>query len=107
MASHIPTPAGRESSSVMPSAIVKRSVAVGGHKTSVSLEDAFWHSLKEIARSREMNLSDLVGYIDGHRDHGNLSSHIRLFVLEYVRAEVQTMSDARTALNASAMSNSV
>ncbi len=65
----------------MNSAVMKRSVVVRGHKTSVSLEDAFWQRLKEIAKSRDTTLSDLVGYIDGHRD-GNLSSAIRLFVLE-------------------------
>lgn len=66
----------------MNSAVIKRSVVVHGHKTSVSLEDAFWQRLKDIAKSRDTTLSDLVGYIDGHRDSGNLSSAIRLFVLE-------------------------
>ena len=76
----------------MKSAIVKRSIVIRGHKTSVSLEDAFWRGLKEIARSRGMTLSKIIGFIDGHRNHGNLSSTIRLFVLEYGRAEAVTRS---------------
>lgn len=70
-------------------AIVKRSIVVRGHKTSVSIEDAFWSILKEITRSRDMTLSDLVSEIDSQRSHGNLSSHIRLFVLEWARAPRQ------------------
>ena len=61
----------------------KRSIVIAGHKTSVSLEDAFWKGLKEIAAGRDVTLSDLVGAIDSERVHGNLSSVIRLFVLEY------------------------
>src|ERR1700730_6777899 len=70
----------------MKSQVAKRSVVVAGHKTSVSLEDAFWTSLKEIAGRRDLTLSDLVAAIDSQRDHGNLSSAIRLFVLEFYRA---------------------
>src|SRR5262249_23649689 len=69
----------------MKSSIVKRSIVVGGHKTSVSLEDAFWNLLKEIAKGRDETVSDLVGEIDTDRQHGNLSSAIRLFVLDRVR----------------------
>src|SRR3974390_469871 len=64
----------------MKSPVIKRSIVIAGHKTSVSLEDAFWRGLKEIANSRHMTLSDLVGGIDTERKHGNLSSAIRLFV---------------------------
>ena len=70
----------------MKSSVVKRSVVVGGHKTSVSLEDAFWRGLKEIAASRRVPLGDLVGSIDTQRQHGNLSSAIRLFVLNHYQA---------------------
>ena len=70
----------------MKSPVVKRSIVIAGHKTSVSLEDAFWKGLKEIAGARNMTLSDLVATIDGGRHHGNLSSAIRLFVLEHYRA---------------------
>jgi predicted DNA-binding ribbon-helix-helix protein len=66
----------------MKSLVAKRSVVLAGHKTSVSLEDAFWRGLKDIAASRCMNLSDIVSSIDTVRKHGNLSSAIRLFVLE-------------------------
>ena len=69
----------------MKSSIVKRSIVVGGHKTSVSLEDAFWNLLKEIAKKRDETVSDLVAAIDTDRQHGNLSSAIRLFVLDRVR----------------------
>ena len=69
----------------MKSLIVKRSVIIDGHKTSVSLEDPFWTDLKKIAHAQQMTLSALVAEIDGTREHGNLSSAIRLFVLRHVR----------------------
>ncbi len=72
----------------MNSPVVKRSIVIAGHKTSVSLEDAFWQGLKEIATGRDMTLSDLVASIDTGRHQGNLSSAIRLFVLDYYRAQV-------------------
>ena len=70
----------------MKSPVVKRSIVIAGHKTSVSLEDAFWRGLKEIAAARSMTLSDLVASIDTGRDLGNLSSAIRLFVLDHYRS---------------------
>jgi predicted DNA-binding ribbon-helix-helix protein len=70
----------------MKSPVVKRSIVIAGHKTSVSLEDAFWQGLKQIAAERTMTLSDMVASIDTDRRHGNLSSAIRLFVLDYYRA---------------------
>src|SRR5262245_2909238 len=76
----------------MKSRVVKRSIVVNGHKTSVSLEDEFWSALKVIAGKRFMNLSDLVTAIDGQRQHGNLSCAIRLFVLDFYRSRA---SDAR------------
>jgi predicted DNA-binding ribbon-helix-helix protein len=69
----------------MKSPVVKRSIVIAGHKTSVSLEDAFWKGLKEIAGDRDLTLSDLVATIDSERQHGNLSSAIRLFVLDHYR----------------------
>jgi predicted DNA-binding ribbon-helix-helix protein len=68
------------------SPVVKRSVVVGGHKTSVSLEEAFWSSMKEISVERAMTLSELVGEVDAARQQGNLSSAIRLFVLDHFRS---------------------
>jgi predicted DNA-binding ribbon-helix-helix protein len=67
------------------SSVCKRSIVVAGHKTSVSLEDAFWKSLKEIAAERDMTLAQLVATIDADREHANLSSAIRLFVLGIYR----------------------
>ena len=72
----------------MKSPVVKRSIVIAGHKTSVSLEDAFWQCLKEIATGREMTLSEMVAAIDTDRRHGNLSSAIRLFVLDHYRTQV-------------------
>ncbi|MGC1780224.1 MAG: ribbon-helix-helix domain-containing protein [Xanthobacteraceae bacterium] len=71
----------------MKSPVVKRSIVIAGHKTSVSLEDAFWKSLKDIAGERRITLSDLVASIDTERRHGNLSSAIRLFVLDHFQAK--------------------
>jgi predicted DNA-binding ribbon-helix-helix protein len=73
----------------MKSPVVKRSIIVAGHKTSVSLEDAFWKALKEIAGDRSLTLSDLVSEIDTGRREGNLSSAIRLFVLDHYRAHAR------------------
>jgi predicted DNA-binding ribbon-helix-helix protein len=67
----------------MKSPIVKRSIVVHGHKTSVSLEHQFWYSLKEIALAREVTISNLITEIDDERAHGNLSSALRLFVLNH------------------------
>ena len=72
----------------MKSLIVKRSVVLGGHKTSVSLEDAFWKSLKQIAASGKMTVSELLTAIDSGWHHGNLSSAIRRFVLNFYREQL-------------------
>lgn len=79
----------------MKSPVVKRSIVIAGHKTSVSLEDAFWKGLKDIANGRELTLSDLVATIDTDRRHGNLSSAIRLFVLDHYRAQAGDDRDAQ------------
>ena len=65
-------------------AIVKRSVRIAGHATSISLEAAFWRALCDIAASRSMSVNALVSAIDESRG-GNLSSAIRLFVLDSAR----------------------
>lgn len=70
----------------MKSPVVKRSIVVGGHKTSVSLEEAFWNGMKEISGQRSMTLSEMVGEIDNNRQQGNLSSAIRLFVLDHFKS---------------------
>ena len=69
----------------MKSQVIKRSVVLNGHKTSISLEDAFWSTLKEIAQAQGATVSQTVTEIDKSRRGGSLSSAIRLFVLDYVR----------------------
>ncbi|EKS31365.1 MAG: ribbon-helix-helix domain-containing protein [Afipia felis] len=81
----------------MKSPVVKRSIVVAGHKTSVSLEEAFWNGMKEISSARGMTLSELVGEIDGQRKQGNLSSAIRLFVLDHYRSMTQGPSQSNDA----------
>ena len=73
----------------MKSAIVKRSIIIRGHKTSISLEDVFWDHLWNMARAQQCTLSKLVAEIDEGRQDGNLSSAIRVFILEYFRAKRQ------------------
>jgi predicted DNA-binding ribbon-helix-helix protein len=72
----------------MKTSVAKRSIAVAGRKTSVSLEDAFWTTLKKIADGRHLTLSELVAAIDNKRQRGNLSSAIRLFVLDFYRNQI-------------------
>ena len=74
----------------MKSSVIKRSIMINGHKTSVSLEDAFWRGLKDIARGQQATLSNVVAEIDKARKRGNLSSAIRLFVLDQVRGPATT-----------------
>ena len=74
---------------LMKSPVVKRSIIIGGHKTSVSLEDAFWTDLKEIAHSQGATVSKLIAQIDDTRQQGNLSSAIRLYVLKHIRTHGQ------------------
>lgn len=72
------------------STVIKKSVVVAGHKTSISLEEPFWRELRSIAKGLGVQLSELVGRIDAERHHSNLSSAIRLFVFDY-----RTNADAR------------
>lgn len=76
-----------------PGTIQKRSVVVAGHATSVSLEGAFWEVLQEIAAARHISINQLIAEIDDQRT-GNLSSAIRLFVLDHLRA--LAADDSRT-----------
>ena len=73
----------------MKSSVVRRSVIIGRRKTSVSLEEAFWSDLRKIARAQEATVSELVTKIDGACQHANLSSAIRLFVLEHIRTNTK------------------
>ncbi len=66
---------------VAPTAIVKHSLVVAGHRTSISLEDAFWQALKAAAVARGLSISALVAEIDADRGEANLSSAIRVHLL--------------------------
>jgi predicted DNA-binding ribbon-helix-helix protein len=86
----------------MKSLVVKRSIALAGRETSVSLEDAFWKRLKEIAGHQGTTLSDLVAAIDSRRQHRNLSSALRIFVLDFYCSqndEVASLSPAERMRN--------
>jgi predicted DNA-binding ribbon-helix-helix protein len=68
------------------SRILKRSIMIAGHGTSVSLEPEFWEGLKELAHHRRISLAQLVAGLDAERqEEGNLSSALRLAVLAYYR----------------------
>jgi len=82
----------------MKSPVVKRSIVIDGHKTSVSLEDAFWSGLKEIASDRNLTLSKLVGAIESARVTGNLSSALRLFVLDHYRTLISSVVGSRNSV---------
>jgi predicted DNA-binding ribbon-helix-helix protein len=69
----------------MKSRIIKRTVVIGGRKTSITLEDAFWSGLKEIAQAKGATVAQTVTEIDTTRQQKNLSSAIRLFVLGHIR----------------------
>jgi len=67
--------------------IVKHSLAIAGHRTSVSLEEAFWEALKTIAVQRGVSISSLVAEIDSDRGEANLSSALRVYVLKAVQGQ--------------------
>ena len=79
--------------------VAKHSIIIHGRKTSVSLEDAFWSDLKQIAHAQQASLCELIARIDQARDHSNLSSAIRLFVLDHFQNENKRVdvADARDA----------
>lgn len=86
-------------SSLAGSGITKRSVRVAGHPTSVSLEDAFWTALRDIAAARGQSLNTLLAEIDAARitagadaASANLSSAIRVYVLEWYRGNTTPQS---------------
>jgi predicted DNA-binding ribbon-helix-helix protein len=81
----------------MKSTVHKHSILLGGHRTSVSLEDAFWQALKEVARENRVTVSCMADQIDKAREHHNLSSAIRLFVLNHYRSRNQPPVDVRAA----------
>jgi predicted DNA-binding ribbon-helix-helix protein len=81
------------------SLIVKRSILIAARKTGVSLEDAFWVGLKEVAADHNMTPSDLVTTINSKRKHNNLSSSVRLFVLDHALPQ---QTDGLPSINAEA-----
>jgi predicted DNA-binding ribbon-helix-helix protein len=83
----------------MNSPIIKRSIILHAHKTSVSLEQPFWLELKSIAAERRVPLHRLIAEIDEKRQHGNLSSALRLFVLAKYRPEAADASARRHVSN--------
>jgi predicted DNA-binding ribbon-helix-helix protein len=72
----------------MKSLVVKHSVNIDRHRTSISLEKAFWIALKEVAHERRESLQRLITSIDADRQCANLSSVLRVFILEYYRNRV-------------------
>ncbi len=81
----------------MNSANIKRSIVRNGQKTSVSLEKEFWEGLREIASSQKTKLTTLVQHIDQKRDGSNLSSAIRVFVFNHLRAQISGVQDCQAA----------
>ena len=76
--------------------IRRRSVTIAGHRTSVSIEDAFWDVLKDVAAHRNMSLNRLVGEIDKSRA-GNLSSALRVYVVQHLLSRSNTSSQESAA----------
>lgn len=74
----------------------KRSLTIAGHGTSISLEEPFWTALKEIAATREQTLPALVAAVDSARGEDNLSSALRVFVLDWHRDEIARLRDKPT-----------
>jgi predicted DNA-binding ribbon-helix-helix protein len=70
------------------SVIKKRSISIASHKTSITLEDEFWASLKAIAQDRNQTIAQLIASIDSNRELANLSSALRMFVLRYYRNQL-------------------
>lgn len=79
----------------MKSSIVKRSIELHGHKTSISLEDEFWNGLRAIADERQSPLAALLNTIDSERGTANLSSAIRVFVLNHFVTQSRQTAPAR------------
>ena len=80
---------------LMKSLVIKRSIVIDRHKTSVSLEDAFWSDLKKIAHAQQATLSELVAKIDATKQ-GNLSSAIRVFVFNQLRGQTSAQEYGAT-----------
>lgn len=76
--------------------LVKRSITISGHRTSITLEQPFWDALKELACSEDVSVSELVRRIDQTKgEDGNLSSAIRVYVLESLRSKAACETSTR------------
>lgn len=71
----------------------KRSIKIAGHSTSISLEEPFWIVLKQLADEQNLSLNGLVESVDKSREHANLSSALRLFVLAELQNRLYTATD--------------
>jgi predicted DNA-binding ribbon-helix-helix protein len=78
------------------SSILKRSVVLNGHKTSISLENGFWNAVRDIAKERHQRIGELLGSIDTQRRHSNLSSAVRLFVLDHYQQQFEAPKPINT-----------
>ena len=80
------------------SGVVKRSIEIAGHRTSITLEDQFWTALREIAEARGTSLRGVLADIDARRGKNNLSSAVRLYVLDYYREASGTTGRRRKSI---------
>jgi predicted DNA-binding ribbon-helix-helix protein len=77
----------------MDSSLVKRSVTIEGHRIGISIEGLFWTSLEEIAKAQATSTSQLIASIDAGREGANLSSAIRVYVIDHFLDRIQTLDD--------------
>jgi predicted DNA-binding ribbon-helix-helix protein len=77
------------------SLVVKQSVSINGHHSSVSIEGAFWKALKEIAVAQNISANALISKIDSEREAANLSSAIRVYVVEHYRLIASASADSQ------------
>jgi predicted DNA-binding ribbon-helix-helix protein len=77
------------------SGVIKRSLSIAGHATSISLEEPFWNALKSLASARGISLATLAAEVDGKRGHTNLSSALRVHVLENLTAQVEALRQSK------------
>ena len=87
----------QSSTSVAQSSVVKRSVALNGHKTSVSLEDVFWNAMKDIATEKNMAVTALIEAIDKERGSANLSSALRQYIMMHFYPRSQNKNESAVA----------
>lgn len=74
----------------------KRSLTLKGHRTSISLEDAFWIALNDVAEKEDKSTSELVEMIDENRGEAGLSSTIRIYILKYYQSRNQRFEKNKT-----------